>query len=372
MLPGSLKRPRRVLMTLDAVGGVWRYAVDLSRALEQDGIRCMLVGFGPRPDAAHLSEVRQAGGSVLAWSDLPLDWMVDDECDVDAVSDKLTALAHEWQADLLHLNVPSQAAGLPPHLKVVVASHSCVSTWWNAVRGGELPQEWAWQQQRTKAGLLRADLVIVPSASHRSALHRAYGREIGAVVVPNATRPPTGSPAKEEFVLSAGRWWDEGKNGAILDQAARASPWPVVMAGPLRGPNGQGLELRNAVAAGELPGDAARDLIARAAIFAAPSLYEPFGLAVLEAAARRCALVLADIPTFRELWEGVALFAPAGEAGAFAAAIGRLALDEGLRSRLGALAYRRAASFTPARQRKLILRAYSNAIDSRQTVRMVA
>jgi glycosyltransferase involved in cell wall biosynthesis len=37
-------------------------------------------------------------------------------------------------------------------------------------------------------------------------------------------------------------------------------------------------------------------------------LYEPFGLTVLEAAISRCALVLSDIPTFRELWDGAALF----------------------------------------------------------------
>ena len=38
--------------------------------------------------------------------------------------------------------------------------------------------------------------------------------------------------------------------------------------------------------------------MSRAAIFFSPALYEPFGLGVLEAAARGCALVLADIPSF--------------------------------------------------------------------------
>ena len=41
------------------------------------------------------------------------------------------------------------------------------------------------------------------------------------------------------------------------------------------------------------------------------ALYEPFGLAVLEAAQAGCALVLSDIPTFRELWDGAALFVAA-------------------------------------------------------------
>ena len=43
-------------------------------------------------------------------------------------------------------------------------------------------------------------------------------------------------------------------------------------------------------------------------IFVSVSRYEPFGLAVLEAAHAGCALVLSDIPTFRELWQGAASF----------------------------------------------------------------
>src|SRR3546814_16818778 len=56
----------------------------------------------------------------------------------------------------------------------------------------------------------------------------------------------------------------------------------------------------------------------RAGIFVSPSLYEPFGLAVLEAAMSGCALLLSDIPTFRELWDGAAVFTPAGDSDALA------------------------------------------------------
>ncbi len=38
-------------------------------------------------------------------------------------------------------------------------------------------------------------------------------------------------------------------------------------------------------------------------------LYEPFGLSVLEAALSGCALVLGDIPSLRENWDGAADFA---------------------------------------------------------------
>src|SRR5690625_7696902 len=40
----------------------------------------------------------------------------------------------------------------------------------------------------------------------------------------------------------------------------------------------------------------------QASVFVMPSRYEPFGLSVLEAALSGCALILSDIPTFREVW----------------------------------------------------------------------
>jgi glycosyltransferase involved in cell wall biosynthesis len=69
----------------------------------------------------------------------------------------------------------------------------------------------------------------------------------------------------------------------------------------------------------------------RAAVFAAPALYEPFGLTVLEAASAGCALVLADIPTFRELWEGAALFVDPREPAILQSTLTRVIRDEPLR-----------------------------------------
>jgi len=57
-----------------------------------------------------------------------------------------------------------------------------------------------------------------------------------------------------------------------------------------------------------LDGAEMRTWHARAGVFVSTSKYEPFGLAVLEAAQSGAALVLSDIPTFRELWNGAALF----------------------------------------------------------------
>jgi glycosyltransferase involved in cell wall biosynthesis len=338
---------RRVLITLDAVGGVWRYALDVARGLESHGVDCLLVGFGPQPDAVQRAE---CGRSELVWTHEPLDWTVREGAALDRGTDMLASLARDWKADILHLNLPSQACGLPGQCPVVVASHSCVPTWWRAVQGTELPSEWVWQVGRNQAGFQRADAVVVPSRSHAAALQGVYSQLPPLHVIYNATGVEPADEPKEPLVLSAGRWWDPGKNGAVLDEAAATVAWPVLLAGPLDGPNGQRAAFDNVRTPGALPHKDVLALMRRAAIFAAPSRYEPFGLAVAEAAISGAALVLADIPTFRELWSDAAMFVSPDDSLGWSHALTTLAEDTALRRQLAATAAARARQFTLSRQ----------------------
>ena len=86
-----------------------------------------------------------------------------------------------------------------------------------------------------------------------------------------------------------------------------------------------------------------------AAIFAAPARYEPFGLGILEAAASGCALVLGDIPSLRENWDGAALFVPPDDAVAWRTTLSCLIACDSRRETLGAAARKRALVF--ARER---------------------
>jgi glycosyltransferase involved in cell wall biosynthesis len=337
---------RRVLITLDAVGGVWRYTIDLARGLQANGLACLLVGFGPEPNAAQRAE---CGRNELVWTHEPLDWMVSEGAALDRGTGILASLAQDWDADVLHLNLPSQACGLAGGCPVVVASHSCVPTWWRAVQDADLPSAWAWQVHRNQAGFQRADAVVVPSKSHGAALSAVYDPP-PPHVIHNAAGGEPADALKEPLVLSVGRWWDPGKNGAILDEAAATMPWPVILAGPLNGPNGQTIAFRNVRTPGALPHPDVLALMRRAAIFAAPSRYEPFGLAVVEAAIAGAALVLADIPTFRELWSEAALFVSSDDSAGWSLAVTELAKDSVLRERLSAEAQGRAGRFTLARQ----------------------
>jgi glycosyltransferase involved in cell wall biosynthesis len=343
MLRRVTPAPRRILMTLDAVGGVWRYALGLAAGLAERDCAVSFVGQGPQPSAAARAEVEAIPGARLFWLEEPLDWLADGPAALASLPHRLAALAAAQAADLVHLNLPSQAAGLVLDIPVVVVSHSCLSTWWEAVRGGPLPQAWAWQHALTGEGLSAADVAVAPSRPHADALERAYGPQPRLRVVTNGVPPAeTTAPPRRNCVVAAARWWDDGKNGRVLDEAAASSPWPVVMAGALQGPRGERFDPVHAAAPGALPPARLRALMAEAGIVASPSLYEPFGLVVGEAAATGAPLVLSDIPTYRTLWGDAALFADPRDPTAFAEAVRRLAGDADLRRDLGDRARRRA------------------------------
>lgn len=267
---------------------------------------------------------------------------------------------------LLHLNLPSQAAGLRHGLPVVVASHSCVVTWWATMRNTPLPREWSWQVEMNRSGLRRADVILAPTHSHAAQLRDAYGATSPLHVVPNAVRSRSASACasgpRRRLVLAAGRWWDEGKNGALLDRVAPLIDAPLHAAGDGRGDNGQVFTFTHVVAEGAMSHRQLVSMMAAAPIFVSPSLYEPFGLAALEAAEAGAALVLSDIPTYRELWDGAACFADPGDPAAFAEAINGLLTDATTCGRMATRAGERARAFTPQVQLTSVLAAYEAAI----------
>lgn len=352
----------RVLMTIDAAGGVWRYAMDLARGLRAHGIETAFLGFGPRPTAQAEAEAMALG--PLDWAPAPLDWMAGDARALAEVPDLVAASAARARADLVQVNVPSQAAGLPLGLPVVAVHHSCVATWCRAVRGTPLPDALAWQAQLTRAGLRRADAVVAPSVAHGRAVTACYGTA-RVRVVPNAVEAEECEAAGLPYVASAGRWWDEGKDGATLDAAAAQMLWPVVMAGPVASPGVPDFAPHHAASAGPLPHVAAAALVRNAGIFVSPSRYEPFGLAVAEAARAARPLVLSDIPTFRELWDDAALYVPPGDAEALTATVNCLAADPALRRTLGRMAQGRARRFTVTAQARSMADLYGHVLARR-------
>jgi glycogen(starch) synthase len=359
--------PGRVLMTADAVGGVWTYALDLAAGLADHGTATTLAILGPPPAPDQRQAAAGIPGLSLVETGLKLDWTADSPAEILAAGDAIAALASEIGADLVHLNNPALAARARFAQPLVVLCHSCVATWWAAVRGADLPADFAWRTALVAAGCRAADALVAPSRAFARATAAAYGIADPIVVHNGRRRRPASAPAGEgaALVFTAGRLWDEGKNARLLDEAAALLHTPVLAAGPIQGPNGAQVDLRHVQVLGSLPASGIAAHLAARPIFCSPARYEPFGLAVLEAAEAGCALVLADIPTFRELWDGAALFVSPDDAPALAARLRNLLEDAAERARLGLAARDRAGRYTAHAMVAGTLEVYRSVIQPR-------
>ncbi|HWX46729.1 MAG TPA: glycosyltransferase family 4 protein [Roseomonas sp.] len=358
--------PLRLLMTADAVGGVWTYALDLARGLGAQGVEVVLAVLGPAPGARQRAEAAAVPGLRLVETGLALDWTAEDAAAVLAAGIGIATLAREEGADLVHLNSPALAASGAFTQPVVAACHSCVASWWEAVHGGALPPDLAWRSALVAEGYRAAERLLAPSAAFAATTARLYELAEPPHVVHNgrASRSAAQRPARlpERFAFAAGRLWDEGKNLALLDEIAGRLPLPVVTAGALAGPQGGTIALPNLHNLGPLDSSQMAACFAAATVFVSPARYEPFGLAVLEAAQAGCPLVLSDIASFREIWGEAAEYVLCTDGPGFAAAIERLAHDPDLRRQRGAAAAARAARYTPEAMARATLELYHEAL----------
>ncbi len=339
--------PAHLLMTTDGVGGVWTYALDLARELTAAGTRITLAVLGPSAQPDQRAAAGAVPGLELIDTGLPLDWMAEDPAAVRRSAVALGALARRLGVDLIHLNSPALAAEAGFEAPVVGVCHSCPATWWAAVRGGTMPEDVRWRTEALRCGYGACDALVAPSAAFAEATAALYG--VPAPVVVRNGRRPAGIVAarRERLVFTAGRLWDDGKNVAALDAAAARLDAPLVAAGPLDGPGGGHRTLLHALPLGRLDATSVAGWLARAPVFASMALYEPFGLTVLEAAQAGCALVLSDIATFRELWDGVAFFVDPQDGAGLEAALRRLLDDPAEAACRGGAARQRARRYRP-------------------------
>jgi len=326
-----------VFSTVDAVGGVWTYALELARALPD--VSFSLAQMGPRPSAAQRSEAARLANVRLFESDFALEWQGDPWRDVDEAAHWLSGLSRKLKPNLVHLNGFSHAVvdfGVP----VVVVAHSCVPSWWRAVKGEAAPSEWGEYERRVGDGLRAASAIVAPTRAFGLEIARIYElkRPVETILNGCQARFSDDISPREPFVLAAGRAWDEAKNFAVLEAAS--ARMCVRLAGDAGNFQAGQIHLL-----GQLPRDELDGLLLKAAIFAHPALYEPFGLGVLEAANAGCALVLSDIPTLRELWDGAALFCHPRNEGDWEQTLVFLLQNPDERAQLGAKARERAVRY---------------------------
>src|SRR5215213_8701838 len=321
---------RRVLMTADAVGGVWTYALELIRALPDH--QFALAVMGPRMSNEQRAEATGLANLTLFESTFALEWMDGPWEQVDRSGEWLLSVAAEFRPHLIHLNGYSHAV-LPFDAPVLAVAHSCVVSWWQAVKKTAPPAQYDEYRRRVAAGLNAAGLVLAPTEAMLNSLRINYEFAGNGCVVPNARDAALFAAApKLGNIVAAGRIWDEAKNLIALDVVAPRLRWPVEIIGETQHPNGSSVHLRHARALGVLPAEELRRYLALSSIYVLPARYEPFGLSALEAGLSGCALVLGDIPSLREVWGDAALYVDPDDRAALRETLNALAFDDRRRS----------------------------------------
>jgi glycosyltransferase involved in cell wall biosynthesis len=303
--------------------------------------------MGPSPRSEQMADIAECAGVDLLVTDYQLEWMDPEGRDYMRAQDGLASLAREAGADLIHLNSFREAAAAWD-APVLVVAHSCVWSWWRACRG-DTPHEERWDiyADNVRAGLQAADQWVAPSAAMARDIDQIYEpRRLGRIVHNGIAASCAGWLPKERIVLSAGRLWDEAKNLQTLLEVAEGSPWPITVAGDETIEGGSAHTSDNVTFCGALPRAQLLQLMRRAAIYAAPAHYEPFGLSILEAASAGCALILSSIPSLKELWDGAALFIDPGQPADLKKALDQLCSDDVMRRRLQHAAAQRAARYS--------------------------
>jgi glycogen synthase len=272
---------RKILMTADSTGGVWTYALDLCSVLNSFGIKVSLAIMGYPISCSQQKEADQIPNLTIHQSTYKLEWMDDAWSDVDQAGKWLLHLEAEIKPDLIHLNGYTHAS-LNWNSPVLVVAHSCVLSWWKAVKKDEAPATWDMYKEKVRSGLSSADAVVAISHSFAADLQSLYGKIPNLSVIYNGRNPQSFYVLnKKNQAFAMGRVWDEAKNLGFLGHLSDISIL------------GQSEIKKN---------------LAESFLYIHPAKYEPFGLSVLEAALSGCLLVLADIPALKELWQNTALY----------------------------------------------------------------
>ncbi len=343
----------RILITTDVVGGVWSFTEELADALAARDHEVALAALGGEPGTAQRAWIDARPRLRFYPLPYPLEWLPEPEPGLSASLAALREVCHRFAPDVVHLNqfyYGAHELGAPR----VVTAHSDVVSWWHAVRAEAPPDDPWFTRYRgwVGAGLAGARSRTAPAAWIARRTRELYAPPGPIRAIHNARTPAEylapAQGARKRRVAAVGRLWDEAK--AVMDladaaPALTAAGIEVAVAGPVKHPAG-GRDFPAAAPGvrwlGSLDRTALPALLAETAVYAATSRYEPFGLAPLEAALAGCALVASDIPTFRELWDGCALFYPPGDAAALAEAVRSLAGDERARLALAEAAQARA------------------------------
>lgn len=318
-----------------ATGGVPRYVAELYRALGQleSGDEYLLLSDQELPEGYGAAGPVPTGLLERRW------WLAG-----------LPLALRRMRVDVFHGT--EFAVPYLPVCASVLSLHD-LSPWMDAAWHGERAER---VRQRTPL-LLRMGLatmvLTLSEAVRREAMERFRLAADRVVAVPLAAgesfRPVAVAPTEEPYILYVGTL-EPRKNLPVLVEAWREvrkrRRVRLVLAGRRRedGPEfaqEDGLELLGVVAESKLA-----ELYSGAAVVAYPTLYEGFGLPVLEAMQCGAAVVTSRDAAVMEVSGGAALHCDAGNVGEWVAALEGVLANASLRGELREKGLRRAGEFS--------------------------
>src|SRR3954453_2269364 len=188
--------PIKVLMTTDAVGGVWTYSTGLASELAAMGMEVHLVTMGPPPQAAKRAMLRDSRVRLIE-SPLALEWQDAGGDDMQNARHFLEHLEELIQPDIIHLNSFREAAfdWMAP---VIVVALSCVNSWGLACNDTEWLSEPKWRHytRAVAAGLDGGNAWFAPSRAFHDVICDLYRPSLPGLVIWNgipAIIPSAGS-----------------------------------------------------------------------------------------------------------------------------------------------------------------------------------
>ena len=298
----------RILLTTDVVGGVWDFCAVLARALGPSA-RVTLLALGTATSAQ-----RQTAAEVgvdLVEAPLKLEWMQDAQADILETRRIVKEIAREVRADVLHAN-QFAAACADVDVPIILTLHSDVLSWRRWTCGADdIPPEWESYSALVREALGRADAVVAVSAFLAREIAQLYASTRSFEVIHDGWPPqPQASGPRKPITFVAGRIWDAAKNIPLAAEAARGwNHGEVYLAGESNHPDGGRADVPAPLQPLGFLQRAEMDAwLRKSAVYLSTARYDPFGLLPLQAALAGCALLLGDIPSYREVWQGAACF----------------------------------------------------------------
>jgi len=358
--------PKKILMVTDTMGGIWDYSLELTRMLQSNGIHVILATMGARLSREQRLEADTIPNLELYESGFKSESVEHSEYEIREAGEWLLMLEKICNPELIHLNGYFYGT-LEWNAPVLLFAHSCHVSWWHAIKGDEPPASWEAYRKRVSDCLDAAGLVVTPSETLLHDLQSHYGFSSSRVIHNGGDIHSFQSDAKQDFIFSVGKLKDKTNNFDLLDGIASRLDWPIYVAEDrgfsdiisMRSEEYQRLNML-----GELSLVRLAFWLSKATIFALPARYELFGNSLLQAASSGSVLVLGDIPSLRENWNGAAIFVPPNDPAAWEWVIQDLIKDIHERFEWSSRARERALKLNSSKMAEAYLDVYENLLVS--------